>query len=128
MNANCQHPTTILGQLAGLRSGPRQDEYGLLRPTGYAFNQAVSLLEYTAIVTARQGRSVPYGCASTDSRGGVRIEWIGTKCSLHLAIPPSPPDKSYLYHEIGDDFGTIDAVTAEVLADWLQAFESGEQG
>lgn len=126
--ADIKHLSSILGQLLELRSGAEQDEYGVLRPTDHAFSRVFSLLVDTAIVTAQRGSSVPYGCASTDSQGGVRIEWFGAKCSVHLVIPASPQEKSYIYHEIGDDYGTTEAVTAESLGDWLRAFESKGQG
>lgn len=128
VSADIKHLSALLAQLLALRDGPEEDEYGVLRPAEEAFNQAFSLLVDTAIVTALRGSIVPYGCASTDSQGGVRVEWIGDKCGVHLVIPASSQEKSYIYHEMEDEYGTSRSVTAEVLADWLCEFQSAEKG
>lgn len=128
MIAGVRRPNTILGQLRALRDGPEQDEYGVLRPTEQAFNRVSSLLVDTGLLPILRGSSVPYGCASTESQGGVRIEWVGAKCSMHLVIPATPQEKSYIYHEIGAEYGTTERVTPEVLGHWLRVFQSEEQG
>ena len=128
VSADIKHLSSILAQLGELHGGPERDEYGILRPTDHAFNRTLSLLIDTAIVAATRGNSVPYGCVSTDSEGGVRIEWVGSMCSVHLVIPSAPQEKSYIYHESGDEYGTTESVNAEVLGDWLRVFHSVEQG
>ena len=108
-----------LGQLIDLRKEPKKDDYGRLRPTDDAFNRSFRLLAGAAIEATRQGRVIPAGCGSTDSEGGVRIEWVCPTASVHLVVPATSDRKAYIYHEVGDDYATEDA-TAERLAYWLR--------
>ena len=80
---------------------------------------ASHLLTDAAIVSALKGRQIPLGCASTDSEGGIRIEWVRPTSSVHLVIPASPGRDGYVYHEVGDQYGTVSA-TPEALARWLR--------
>ena len=110
---------TIADQLTKLQNGPESDDYGRLRPTEYAVNATLALL--------RNIKHIPPGCVSTDSKGGVRIEW-GQKTSYVRLVVPHHADFStpyitpYIYHEIGDDYATEDA-TARGLAHWLEVIE-----
>ncbi len=122
VQANIQHLSAIFGQLAELHEGQETDEHGILRPTEYAFEAAGGLLLEAAVLAAREGRQIPHGCVSTDSEGGVRIEWIRPASSLHLVIPASEDREAYLYHEVGDDYAT-EPVTPESLAQWLSAVQ-----
>ena len=124
VSADIKHLSEILAQLVELRRGPERDEYGVLRPTMHAFERAFSLLIDAAIDAAMHGGTVPYGSASTDSEGGIRIEWVSSSCSVHLVIPAKPEVRGYLYHEIGEEFGTTDSVTSDRLASWLRRFST----
>jgi hypothetical protein len=126
--ADIKFLSAIVSQLVELQQGPERDEYGVLRPTKHAFEQAISLLVDTAIAEARRGGSIPHGCASTDAQGGVRIEWVGARCSLHLVVPASPSNRAYLYHEVGDGYGSTDALSPESLGEWLRTFQATEKG
>jgi hypothetical protein len=111
--------SAIIRQLVELRNEEESDEYGALRASESAFERACQLLTDAAIVSALEGRQIPHGCASTDSEGGIRIEWVRPASSVHLAIPSCAEREGYVYHEVGQDFGTITA-TPEALARWLR--------
>jgi len=117
--ANIRHLSWIIGQLVELMKEPETDDYGILRPTRHAFDTACHLLTDAAIVSALAGRQIPRGCASTDAEGGLRIEWVREKSSVHLAVPATPERDGYVYHEIDHNYGTVSA-TPEALARWLR--------
>jgi hypothetical protein len=104
-------------QLSDLREESKKDDYGRLRPTDEAFDRSVHLLVRAAIEAYPQ-RLIPAGCVSTDSEGGVRIEWVCPTASVHLVVPATRDRAPYIYHEDGDDYTTEDA-TPERLAYWL---------
>ncbi len=118
-SANIRYLSAIIRQLVELLNGPERDEYGTLRPTRHAFETACRMLTDAAIVSALKGRPIPHGCASTDSEGGIRIEWVRPASSVHLVIPVSANRDGYVYHDVGDEYGTATA-TPEALARWLQ--------
>lgn len=120
--AEIEHLSGILQELNSLRTGPEQDEHGVLRPTRDAYEMASGLLVDAAIVASRKTRKIPLGAVSTDSEGGVRIEWVRPDRSVHLVVPSARENPSYIYHECGDDFDTEDA-SADRLAHWLIAIE-----
>ncbi len=95
----------MIEQLVNLLNGPEKDDYGRLRPTQDNFIETLRLLTGT----------IPVGCVSTDSNGGVRIEWIGVVGNVHLVVSG---DVAYIYHEICCEYSTEDA-TPERLAYWL---------
>lgn len=108
----------IIKQLVELWMEEEEDEYGRLRPTKYAFDKSVQLL----VDTTRELRlhEITAGCCvSTDSEGGVRLEWIQPKASIHLVIPSDESREAYIYHEVDNEYAT-DNATPERLAYWLQ--------
>ena len=121
-DAGILHLSPIVGQLVELWQEPEEDEYGRLRPTQHAFDRSVDLLVDAAIEANRQQRRIPSGCASTDSEGGVRIEWIRPTASVHLVVPAEKARVAYVYHQVGNDYATED-VTSERLAYWLHRIE-----
>ena len=96
-----KHLSAILRELVELRNGPERDDYGTLRPTKYAFDAASGLLLNAAVASAVERHQIPHGCVSTDSRGGVRVEWVRDHASVHLAVPDDDRGPAYVYHEIG---------------------------
>lgn len=110
------HEVTLF-RLRELLEEPETDEYGIARPSLYAYETAVKLLESAA----RLARvPVPRGSASTDFEGGVRLTWRFQNRELRLVLPASPQGKSYVYHESADNYG-VDAVSSgEDLAKWLE--------
>ena len=117
--ANIKYLSSLIQQLVELRNEPEQDEYGTLRATKGSFDLACHLLTNAAIVSGLEGGRVPYGCASTDSKGGIRIEWVRESTSVHLVIPAAEERDGYVYHEEGTNYGT-ESATAEALARWLR--------
>ena len=109
-------------QLVDLWNEPEEeDDYGRLKPTQDAFDMSVQLL-VDAAIEAHPQHQIPSGCVSTDSEGGVRIEWIRPTASVHLVVPAKENHMPYVYHEVGNDYATEDA-TPERLAYWLCRIE-----
>jgi hypothetical protein len=106
-------------RLVELRNEAESDEYGTLRASPSAFDAACHLLTDAAIVSARDGRQIPDGCASTDSEGGLRIEWVRPTASVHLVVPATTNTEAYIYHEVDDKFAT-ESATPEALVRWLR--------
>ena len=109
----------LVAKLVNLWKGPEKDDYGRLRPTQHAFDRSACLLIAAAIEVKHQQRQIPAGCVSTDSEGGVRIEWIRPTVSVHLVVPAGRDRVAYVYHEVDNDYATEDA-TPERLAYWLR--------
>ena len=120
-DAGILHLSPIVRQLIDLWKEPEEDDYGRLRPTRHAFDISVHFLVDAAIEANPQCR-IPAGCVSTDSEGGVRIEWIRPAASVHLVVPAARDCVPYVYHEVGNDYATED-VTPERLAYWLHRIE-----
>lgn len=99
----------IIDQLIKLRFGPELDEHGRLRPTKYAYDTTLSLL----------GCDIPPCCVSTDSTGGVRVEWVRESVSVHLIVPADSQQLPYIYHKVGSAYATVNA-TPEGLDKWLK--------
>jgi hypothetical protein len=118
-SADTRHLSALIGQLVELRTAEESDEYGILRATEHAYNVACHLVIDAAIMAALEAREIPHGYASTDSEGGVRIEWIRPTSSIHLVVPATSGCPAYIYHEVGDAYATEPA-TAERLARWLR--------
>ena len=118
-DAGIDHLSQILTRLIELWNGPESDDYGRLQPTAIAFERTVGLLIDAAIVAQSEGRQIPHGCVSTDSEGGVRIEWIRSQASVYLIAPAEKTKATYIYHEVGDSYATEDA-TPECLSHWLR--------
>lgn len=98
-----------------------EDDYGILRPTEYAFRTAVKLVveAYDAI-----GDTFPKGGSGTNELGGIFLHWknIEKDCNIHLFCPSSPEDKAYIYHQKSDEYSSEDVVSALTLVHWLEWF------
>jgi hypothetical protein len=119
-NAGILHLSPIMRQLVDLWNGPENDDLGRLRPTQYAFDRVIQLLLDVAITAHSDRRKVPFGCVSTDSAGGVRIEWVCKSVSVHWIVPAAEEGAEYIYHEVGDEYATEDEVTPARLWHWLR--------
>jgi hypothetical protein len=122
VSAEIRYLSAVIAQLNELRSLNEKDEFGVLRACKTAYDRACNLLIDTAIVAAPEDREIPYGCASTDSEGGVRIEWVRPTSGVHLVIPANTDRAAYIYRETGDEYATF-AATAEGLADSLRVID-----
>jgi hypothetical protein len=118
-SANIRYLSAIIRQLVELRNETEEnDEYGTLRPSKHTFDTACHLLTDAAIVSARAGRQIPQGCASTDSEGGIHVEWMRPTAGVSLVVPASADREAYIYHEVGKNCAS-ESATAEALARWL---------
>ena len=112
--------SAIIQQLVELRQEEEADEYGTLRANEQAFDAACSLVIDAAIISARDRRPIPRGCASTDSEGGIRIEWVRPTASVHLVIPAGLKHEAYIYYEaIG--FYSTEPASPDLLASRLSS-------
>ena len=95
----------MISQLVELRQEESSDEYGILRLDEDVFLRARDLLINAAItlVSEHDGTRMPHGCASTDSEGGLRVEWVRDDMNVHLVMPLArgsiPP---YIFHKFGN--------------------------
>src|SRR5207249_4621391 len=112
----------LLEQLDELMAAEESDEYGMLRPTKHSFDLALQLIIDTAVEIRRAARSLPRGCVSTNSEGGIRVEWIRPAVSVHLVVPATRDHNAYIYHEAGDQYAT-EAASPVVLASRLSAVD-----
>ena len=75
-----------------------EDEYGILRPTEYAFRTAMKL-----VVEAydSMGNSFPKCSTGTDDQGSIRLAWENIKadCRVRLFCPSNAEEKAYIYHQ-----------------------------
>jgi hypothetical protein len=108
--------STIFSDLVGLIEGDLEDEYGILRPTQYSAGKLLQLLVSAGLQTRKR---VPYGAASTDDEGGIRLEWHWRGREVRLVIPASPEGHHYIYHELDNDYGLEMRVNHTTLANWL---------
>jgi hypothetical protein len=93
-----------------------EDEYGALRPTSHAFRTALNLIIEASFLLMD---GYPFGCASTDSEGGIRIEWFKTTGEIRLVIPASKEKEPYIYYEFGEKYGVDRQANADKLARWI---------
>ena len=115
-SARIKYLSAIIQQLVELRNEAETDEYGTLRATRHAFDAACHLVTDAAIISAHGGRQIPRGCASTDSEGGIRIEWVRPTASVHLVIPANSDREGYIYHEVADHHGTEPASPGRLVS------------
>ena len=113
----------VHNRLIELLQEEEEDEYGLLKPTTYAFDTAWRLVSDASRFLET---SFPKASASTDDRGGVRLTWtrLEPEIEVRLICPSESNQKTYLYHEKGEKHGIIDDVTGLTLASWLQWFNN----
>ena len=117
-SAKTEYLTDIIQQLVVLHGEVECDQFGVLQASEFAFSRARQLLVDSASMAKRSDQSIPRGCASTDAQGGVRIEWVRSRGSVHLIVPAVPDGESYIYHEVGEEYAT-QAATPQALAHWL---------
>jgi hypothetical protein len=117
---NILYLSDIIKQLQNLLDEKEEDEYGILRANKTACKIACGLVGDAAIISAREyNRIIPFGLASTDSEGGIRIEWTTPTSGVRLVVPANDPFDAYVYHEVDNQYAT-DPATPESLARWLR--------
>jgi hypothetical protein len=110
----------MITELRESLTGEEHDDYGVLRPTTYAFNTILDLL-FTAAVEMGEGRTFPYGSVTTDRDGGIRIEWRNGERNVRLIVPSRQEGMRYIYFEEGEEYRAIPVVTAAELRRRLEA-------
>lgn len=105
-------------RLVALLQEEDEDDYGISKPTPYAFDTVWNLVSE---VSELMGNSFPKASASTDDEGGIRLTWnrLEPEREIRLICPSTPSKQTYLYHESGENYGIVDDVTALTLASWL---------
>ncbi|MGB7710525.1 MAG: hypothetical protein WBL95_13505 [Microcoleus sp.] len=98
-----------------------EDEYGILRPTEYAFRTAMKL-----VVEAydSMGNSFPKCSTGTDDQGSIRLAWqnINADCRVRLFCPSNADGKAYTYHQKSEEYGSKALTSAVILVHRLKWF------
>ncbi|NER35920.1 MAG: hypothetical protein F6J93_18355 [Oscillatoria sp. SIO1A7] len=110
-----------LKSLVELLELEEEDDYGILRPTTYAFTSTMKLvLEAYELI----GDSFPPASPCTDDEGGIRLRWTSRnpEKSVCLFCPHNPEQPADVYHSTKDDSGVEDILSVSTLVYWLQWF------
>ncbi|MEG4320971.1 MULTISPECIES: hypothetical protein [unclassified Microcoleus] len=98
-----------------------EDEYGILRPTEYAFRTAIKL-----VVEAydRMGNNLTKCSTGTDDQGSIRLDWTSLELdrTIRLFCPHNGSDKAYIYYHKSEEYGSEDITSAATLTHWLEWF------
>lgn len=98
-----------------------EDEYGILRPTEYAFRTAMKL-----VVEAydSMGNSFPKCSTGTDDQGSIRLAWenINADRRVRLFCPSNAEEKAYIYHQNNQEYKSEYLISASTLVHWLEWF------
>ena len=99
----------------------QEDEYGILRPTEYAFRTAMKLIVETYDIL---GDGFPKASTGTDDLGSIRLAWqnVNADRRVRFLCPHNADDKAYIYHQNSEEYGSEDITSAATLAHWLEWF------
>ena len=97
-----------------------EDEYGILRPTEYAFRTAMKL-----VVEAydSMGNSFPKCSTGTDDQGSITLDWtsLEPERTVRLFCPFNAEKPVDIYHHAKNENAVEDIVSSTVVY-WLQWF------
>ncbi|MEG4320969.1 MULTISPECIES: hypothetical protein [unclassified Microcoleus] len=100
-----------------------EDEYGILKPSDFAFKTALNLVVEAHSV---MGSSFPKASACTDHQGGVSLTWtsVDPACKVRLFCPFIDDDEQpvRIYHRKEDEHGSEKVISAAILVDRLEWF------
>ena len=100
-----------------------EDEYGILKPSDFAFKTALNLVVEAHSV---MGNSFPKASACTDHQGGVSLTWtsVTPACKVRLFCPFIDDDEQLvrIYYRKNDEHGSEKVISATTLVDRLQWF------
>ena len=100
-----------------------EDEYGILKPSEFAFKTALDLVVAAHSV---MGNSFPKASACTDHQGGVSLTWtsVTPACKVRLFCPFIDDDEQLvrIYYRKNDEHGSEKVISAAILVDRLQWF------
>jgi vacuolar-type H+-ATPase subunit I/STV1 len=105
-----------LARLQDLLEEEDEDDYGVAKPSAYAYGTALALVSEAARL---MGNRLTRASASTDDRGGIRLTWTRPEAEVRLVCAHQSDKQTYLYHEAGDEYGVEYDVSASALAHWL---------
>ncbi|MCC3407487.1 MAG: hypothetical protein JGK17_18210 [Microcoleus sp. PH2017_10_PVI_O_A] len=96
-----------------------EDEYGILKPTEYAFRTAMKWV-VEAYDVLRE--NFPKASVSTDELGSIRLAWQNTSadCRVRLFCPSNADDRAYIYHQKHEEYKSEDIIAASTLVHWLE--------
>jgi hypothetical protein len=99
----------------------QEDEYGILRPTEYAFRTAMKLSVETYDIL---GDNFPKASTGTDEIGSIRLAWhnVNADRRVRLFCPHNADEKAYIYHQKSEEYGSEHITSAATLAHWLEWF------
>jgi hypothetical protein len=115
--------TLTLKRLVELLEGEEEDDYGVIKPTDYAFKTAMNLiLEANALLT-----DFPQASVSTDHEGSVRLAWskLVPECEVCLFCPARAEAPIDIYHVFENGEGVEDVMNVTALVKWLEHFNRG---
>lgn len=96
-----------------------EDDYGVLKPTEYAYLTAMKLvLEAYKVL----GSDFPKASASTDDLGGIRLTWTcqEPERKVRLFCPSNDEQPVDIYYSTRNDYGVVDVVSVLTLIHWLK--------
>jgi hypothetical protein len=100
-----------------------EDEYGILKPSDFAFKTALDLV---VEAHSMMGSSFPRASACTDHQGGVSLTWtsVHPACKVRLFCPFIDDDEQpvRIYHRKDDEHGSEKVISVAILVDRLQWF------
>jgi len=98
-----------------------EDEYGILRPTEYAFRTA---MKFVVEAYDSMGNSFPKCSTGTDDQGSIRLAWqnINGDRRVRLFCPHSSDEKAYIYHQNSEEYASEDITSGAILVYWLEWF------
>lgn len=115
-----------LSRLRELWNEPESDDYGVARPTSFAYDTAKWLLQQAAEVMESP---FPRGSAAVDYEGGITVSWIKPDRQLHLLIPASGQKQCsvYFYTAQSQSLQSLPPgpEAARTLGHWLDRFCEG---
>lgn len=113
--------TITLKRLVELLESEDEDDYGILKPSDYAFKTVLNLISKAY---SHMGSCFPKASASTDHEGGIRLAWtsLQPERTVRLFCPSSPERPVDIYHSTSDEYAVEDVVSVSTLVQWLEWF------
>jgi hypothetical protein len=113
-----------MSQLNELHTEDEADEFGQLRPSEHAYEVACEALTNAAITLMLNfRRPVPRGNASTDTEGGICLEWRRDDLDVRLVVPARKELRPYVYWQQREQRGVDRGAIVSSLSSWLAKIE-----
>lgn len=105
-----------LSRLQALLNEEDEDDYGIAKPSAYAYGTALALVSEAVRLMAS---AFTRASASTDDKGGIRLTWLRPNAEVRLVCAHQSDKPTYLYHETDDEYEVEHNVSALTVAHWL---------